>query len=344
MDRHHASEDLPVPSRPAPGRAALLRHLRVVEDLERMPPRTLRDVSGVDDWDGREVDRLARLAGGIDALEALDSAPLPASEAFDFDAIDPSDAPAVQSVLDVLHQFRPPYFDMVSRAGSAYTPPWLHDEFVTIVHRLVARAARSGVRQWHQERRRMAAAFVWLALGGNRAMGRGCAISAQDIWRWYDVSDCRSLARRLCVNAQLGTLYEDKAPRMSGLHVVFGDGDLLHSSFRATLSRSRDGLARAIADIDQRRCSQRPVQLVGEGQIQFKSRQARPLWAFKAPSTTGRTAVMVALGQSTDDDDYELIGFSVPDARVLLRLVQDAVDAPSTSGTMTGARTDRTPP
>jgi hypothetical protein len=51
---------------------------------------------------------------------------------------------------------------------------------------------------------------------------------------------------------------------------------------------------------------------------------------------------MLAVGRSADDDDYELVGLSVPDARLLLSMVQDAVDAPSTSATMRGERTEET--
>jgi len=346
MDRHRTPEELPAPAKPMPGTPALLRHLALVEDLDRAPPRTLRDVSGGDDWDGRSVDRLARLAGGLDALEGLDTAPLPLAEPFDAVGIDDADLPAVQAVLHALHEYRPPYFDAVSRVGRAFTPSWLQGEHITIVHRLVARAARSGLQHWHRDPRRMAAAFVWLALGGNWAMGRASAVSAQDIWRWYDVSECRGLARRLCVKAQLGSLYvpDDEARPLRDLQVVFGDARLLQSSFRTFLVKSRDDMARSIVLDDRRRSSQRPVHWVGHGQISFKGRQVRPLWAFKAPSTTGRTSVMVALGQSTDDDDYELIGLSVPDARLLVSLVQDAVDAPSNSGTTRGVHTDRTPP
>ena len=192
----------------------------------------------------------------------------------------------------------------------------------------------------------MAAAFVWLALGGNGAMGRGRRVPAQEIWRWYAVSDCRALARRLCVDARLGSLYppDDERVPLSDLHVVFGDVRVLHSSFRTFLARERDSLQRLIVDTDKRRSSQRPVRLIGDGQFELRARQVRPLWAFKAPTTTGRASVMVAFGNGTDDDDYELIGLSIPDARQLVGLVQNALDAPSTSDTMRGVHTDRTPP
>ena len=122
MNRYQPSEDRPAPSTPAPGAPALLRHLALVEGSERMPPRTLRDVVGGNDWEGRSVERLARLVGGLDALESLDAEPLPTSEPFEFGAIDATDLPAVQSVLDALHDHRPPYFDAFSKVLGSYTP------------------------------------------------------------------------------------------------------------------------------------------------------------------------------------------------------------------------------
>ncbi|MEO8696587.1 MAG: hypothetical protein ABI658_23955 [Acidimicrobiales bacterium] len=343
MDRHQVPADQPAPPTPAPGRAALLRHLRLVEAAQSVPRRTWRDVVGDDDWEGRSLDRLARFAGGVDALGSLDRAPLPASEPFDAVDIDRADLPAVQAVLAAVHDKRPPYIDALNKICGPYMPPWLQDEYITILHRLIARAARRGLTHWHRDPRRMAAAFVWIALGGNVALGRGGKVPAQDIWRWYAVNDCRALARRLCVDAKLGSLYppDDDPMPLSDLHVVFGDVRVLHSSFRAYLIKQRDVYEQLIVDSDARRSSRRPVQMVGDGQLHFRGRHLRPLWAFKAPSTTGRASVMVAFGQSTDDDDYELVGLSVPDARLLLSLVQDAVDAPSTSGTMKGVRNEK---
>ena len=221
------------PSGPAPGKPALLRHLTLVEGAARTPPRTWRDVVGGDDWKGRSLERLARFAGGVDALGSLDTEPLPAAEPFEFGGIDPTDLPAVQAVLAALHDHRPPHFDALSKLLGSYAPAWLQGEYITILHRLVARAARRGVAHWHRDPRRMAAAFVWLALGGNRAMGRGRKVPATEIWRWYAVSDCRALARRLCVDAGLGSLYppDDDGVPIDDLHVVFGDVRVLHSSF-----------------------------------------------------------------------------------------------------------------
>lgn len=348
MDRNQTPGGPPAAATPPPppGWAALVRHLDLLKDLDRSPPIELRDVSGRDDWEGRSIDRLASLVGGLDALQALDTSPLPAAEPFDFGAIDATDRPAVQAVLGVLHDHRPPHFDAISKIVGSHTPRWLHDEYVTILHRLVARAATRGAAGWHRDPRRMAAAFVWLALGGNGALGRGRNVSAQEIWRWYGVGDCRALARRVCVDACLGSLYppDDDPVPLSDLHIAFGDVQVLHSSFRRRLAKSRDDVMRLVVDLDRRRSSQRPVKWVGDGQLSFKARQVQPLWAFKAPSTTGRAAVMVAFGRSTDDDDYELVGLTVPDARLLLSLVQDAVDAPSHSGTARGLRADRTPP
>jgi hypothetical protein len=345
MDRNDTRDERPAACTPAPGRPALLRHLALVGSHDRTP-RTLRDAIDDGDWLGRWANGLARIAGGLDVLEAIGTDPLPDDEPFDSTGLDDATLATARAVLDVLHDFRPPLFDAVSRLGHAYTPWWLQGEYLTIVHRLVARAARSGTAPWHREPRRTAAAFAWLALGGNCGMGRSCAVSAQDIWRWYDVGDCRALARRLCVDAKLGSLYvpDDEAMALRDLHVVFADPRVLHSSFRTHLARQRDDIARSIVEDDRRRSAQRPVQSIGDGQISFRGRQVRPVWSIKAPSLSGKSAVMLAFGQSTDDDDYELVGLSVPDARELVRLLHDALDAPSTSGTMRGVRTDGTKP
>ena len=345
MDRNDTPDNRPVESKPAPGRPALLRHLALVHDHDHTP-RTLRDAIDDGDWQGRWVDGLARLAGGLDALEGLGTDPLPADEPFDDADLDDAVRATVRAILEVAHDFRPPHFDVVSTLGHTYTPGWLQGEYLTIMHRLVARAARSGTAHWHREPRRMAAAFVWLALGGNCGMGRSCAVSAQDIWRWYDVSDCRTFARRLCVDAKLGSLYvpDDEAMPLRDLQVVLADTRVLHSSFRNYLVQQRDDVARSIVEFDRRRSAQRPVQSMGDGQISLRARQVRPLWSIKAPSLAGKSAVMVAFGQSTDDDDYELVGLSVPDARELVRLLHDALDAPSISNTMRGVHSDRTTP
>ena len=333
MDRYQTPNGRPDVSKPAPGKPALLRHLALVGGLDHIPPRTLRDLREGTDWQCREVDRLARLAGGLDALEALDAEPLPEVEPFDFTAIDADDLSAVHAVLAALHEHRPPYFDALNKILRSSMPFWLQDEYVTILHRLIARSARRGVAYWHRDPRRMAAAFAWLALGGNWAMGRRSAVSAQDIWRWYDVSDCRALARRVCVEAQLGSLYKanDEGRALRGLQVVFADAQLLDSSFRAYLVRSRDDMARSIVEDDRRRTSQRPIRSIGDGKFEVKARGAQPLWAYKGPSIGGRAVVMVSFGQSTDDDDCEIIGLSIPNARQLVTLVQDALDSPSLS-------------
>ena len=327
------------------GNPILRRHLDLLKDVDETTPRSLRDVLGGDDYEGRLVDRLVRLVGGIDALEVLAADPLPLTEPFDFGATNAAEVPTIRAVLAALHEYRPRYFDAVSRLGCAYLPQWLQGEYVTIVHRLIGRAASGDLSHWRRHPQRIAAAFVWLALGGNCAMGRSHPTTAQDIWNWYDVSDCRALARRLCVDAQLGSLYvpDDEPMPLRDLQVVLGDVEVLHSSFRTRLVRQRADLERWIVETDRRRSSQRPMRLTGDGQVELKGRQIQPMWAYKGTSYAGRASVMVALGRGPDDDDYELVGLTVPDARELMAMLQQALDAPA-PGTMRGVQSDRTLP
>jgi hypothetical protein len=160
-------------------------------------------------------------------------------------------------------------------------------------------------------------------------MGRGHAIRAQDIWHWYQVGDCRAFARRLCVAAQLGSI-NAPAPEDSmwcAPQVVLGDARLLHSVFRKYLVDRRDDFAQLIVDTDQRQSLQRPVRSIGDGQFELRARPVLPLWSWRGPSADGRAVVLVALGDGSDD--YEVIGLSVPDARQLVALLHEALDAPA---------------
>ena len=273
---------------------------------------------------------MATLVGGVDALESLDSTQLPLGEPFDDTDIDPAHLPAVASVLTALHEHRPIWSELLTRDDSPYRPAWLDGEYATIVHRLIARAARAGVSEWPTEPRRAAAAFVWIALAGSNALGRGRVYPATHIWGWYDVNDSRALAGRLCTASGLGTVTSraERTRTMFKVQAVLGDPTVLHSSFRRFLAHTRDRWLRAMADDDRTRVAQQPVQVLDDGNLAFRASQLQPLWSIKAISETGRAAVMVAFGVATDDDDYQLIGMSVPDTYELMRQLQEALDSP----------------
>jgi hypothetical protein len=89
----------------------------------------------------------------------------------------------------------------------------------------------------------------------------------------------------------------------------------------------RDDVAQLIVDTDQRQSLQRPVRSIGDGQFELRARPVLPLWSWRGPSADGRAVVLVALGDGSDD--YEVIGLSVPDARQLVALLHEALDAPA---------------
>ena len=326
MDKRH--ERIRRDSTP-PGRPALLRLVERAASTAQLPPPTLHDLMRRSDWQREEIEHMAALVGGLDALEALDATPLPFAAPFDDAGIDDAQLPTVAAVLTALHEHRPRWFGLPSLGDRSYVPAWLDGEYATIVHRLIARAARVGTSDWPVDPRRAAAAFVWIALAGSNALGRGHVCSAADIWRWYEVNDSRMPASRLCVASGLGSVTSraERTRTMFKVQAVLGDPNVLHSRFRRFVAHTRDRWLREIADDDGARVAQQPVRLLEDGNLAFRASQLQPLWSMKAMTETGRAAVMIALGVSTDDD-YQLIGMSIPDAHELMRQLQEALDAP----------------
>ena len=328
MDQRHSRNNRRATSTP-PGRPALLRLVERAASTAPPSPPTLRDLVGRNDWQREEIEFMASIVGGIEILESLDADPLPLDEPFDDAAIDTTDLPTVASVLTALHEHRSRWFELLP-VDRQYRPAWLAGEYATVIHRLIARAARVGVSAWPSDPRRAAAVFVWIALAGNYALGRGHVSSAPDIWRWYDVNDSRALAARLCVASGLGsvTTRAERTRTMFKVQAVLGDATVIHSSFRRFLAHTRDRWLRSMADHDQARAAQQPVQLRDDGNLAFRACQLQPLWSMKAMSETGRAAVMIAFGVDTEDDDYQLIGMNIPDVYELIRQLHEALDAP----------------
>jgi hypothetical protein len=196
---------------------------------------------------------------------------------------------------------------------------------------VLARCARNGTTVWHREPRRTAAAMVWIALAGTMAVGyRGHALSPTDVWQWYGVGDCRVLARKICASAGFAVTkrLDAAAPYTYGLPVVLGDRALLHSSFRQWLLHEGAQWEQTLADDDRRRDAMRPLRVLDETRVMLRARQVAPMWSVKCIGDNGRATVMLALGSSTDDDDYELVGMSIPDAHELARVLREALDGP----------------
>jgi hypothetical protein len=160
----------------------------------------LRDTDQLSTWQIGMVNDLAALVGGIDALEHLDSVPLP-DEPFDWGVVTENDRSFVENLLGLID-------DHVERLFGI--------EYRTVTHRLIERIASldsATLRSGSQVR--TAAAITWLALHGNGVVNGRPWPTANGIWAMFRVSSCAARGRSLFKSAGL-------APRHAAPHSMFG--------------------------------------------------------------------------------------------------------------------------
>jgi hypothetical protein len=264
-----------------------------------------------DDFARRQLDlfrELIEIVGSAEALWDLDADPLP-DEPLDRSAVDPVDLPFVTQVVTRIDTLTTIVFDTEHR---------------TIARRILARvAARDpSVLRRRLDVDRCAAALVWLVLHANHTVARGGRLRAQFVWDWFGVGNCSGRGRTLRRAAGLDVDADDPAPPWHPLPL--GDATLLHSRYRAGLIRRRDillDIARerrtfSIESIDTR-----------AAQIRLNAQRVTLAGAWKGViAAEGRAAVVVGFGDDPERARYVML--SIPDARDLVRLVQQALDSP----------------
>jgi hypothetical protein len=239
--------------------------------------------------------------GGAEALARLDAVALP-DEPFDWSAVDTRD---VAFVTDVL------------AAADKCCELLLDIEFRTIARRILARVAVRGPAALRRSTNvpRCAAGLVWLAGRANAEFGTRCRLPARLLWRWFGVADAsdrgRSLRRAAGLEPDHGLRSWDSAPTL-------GDPELLHSRYRKELVARRDLLV-GIASAGRRWSAS------SDGTAHLRSHPVKPVLAAKG--LCGNRAMIVA-GFGDDLDDATFYSFNITDARELLRMLQDALDAP----------------
>ena len=121
------------------------------------------------------VGDLAALVGGIDALEHLDTIPLP-DEPFDWSVVADTDCSFVENLLGLIDEHVERLFGV---------------EYRTVAHRLVERiASRDPATLRSGSEVRTAAAITWLALRGNGVINGRRWPTANGIWAMFRVSSC----------------------------------------------------------------------------------------------------------------------------------------------------------
>jgi len=249
-------------------------------------------------------DGLLPIVGDLVALESLDDHPLP-DEPFDWSAVASEDRAFVAEVL--------------ARSDTC-CDELLDVEFRTITRRILARVARRDPRCLRRATKadRVAAALVYLAGRANGEFGRRGRLTAHSLWSWWGSASCADRARTL--RSAAGLEPEHRSWGDGGFdELVLGDATLLHSSYRKQICRRRDYLA-AYAP------RPRITPLPDGRRAQVRAEPAKAVVAAKG-LVGARVYLILGLGDSIDDAAF--FALSVPEARALVSIVQDALDAPA---------------
>jgi hypothetical protein len=270
---------------------------------------TLAQAAELPDWTGDMVRDVAVLVGGIEKLEALHVDPLP-DEEIDWSRVADTDRDVVARVLETI----------------ATADCWFLDaQYSTIIVRLLQRIVANDPQALHKgDPARTGAALVWLATRGNGQLGRRGRVTAELLWYAFRVSNCAERGRSL--HRVLGFAPREKDIWGHATDVWLADPLLLHSEVRAQLLQRRQYAVTYVIAEAERRLAATPIVDLGNGKVSIKGRLVMPRWAIRAPTQNGRSTVLVTFGET--NDDAEVLGLSVPDARRLVTMLQEALDSP----------------
>ena len=253
---------------------------------------------------------LADLVGGIDALEALSTDPLPA-ETIAASGVGGGLGERIEAVGAAINAF-----------AARYTFIDVPDaEFRTVIARLVRRIVDGAPDELARSApARVGAALVWLAMQGNGELGRRARLPATFIWDGFGVGPAGDLGRRLLRATGLPFLAD---PSAAGTSVWLADVTLLHSRTRRRLVARRDGLVRMLDELAARRREQAPLRLADDGRVAMQGHRTMPHVAVRGADAGGRDMVAMVFG--TAESDVEVLAVSVPDAHRLVQMLQQAL-------------------
>ena len=281
--------------------------------------RALRD----DSWTRTAVERLSARVGGIDALEALTTEPLTDVD-FDWSAASGSDRDLVVAVLNSAEACLAGERNV--SGASLGLPPLIDDEYRTIVWRLLARIGqREPAALRKSSPPRMCAALFWIAIRASDGFGRHSRLTVDYLWKLFGVSACSDLAQVLLGAAGFPQHPVEPRGQRRGREVRLADPRLLHSDERTYLVKEREQLAMMIVEDERRRDEGRPIQL-RRGGVELRGRPVVPRWATRGNGPTGKAVVMTVFGD--DEDHVEILAMSVPDARRLIDILEQALNLP----------------
>lgn len=288
-------------------------------------------------WMSTPVRNLADLVGGIEALEQLDDEPVP-DEPFDWTDIEDRHREAVGDVLSALDSAlgtscpavpSDPREVLLAIGVSGIKSLWsaaVDAEYRTIVRRLLARVAqRDPVMLSRTSPDRTAAALAWLAIHGNDDLRRSTTLTAGDLWMLFRVSNCTDRGRALHRAAGF-VVPEQDWWRSRQSDVWMPNVGLLHSTIRRRFVHRRADLVKAIGNERELRAAKHPIRL-RENERYLSGRPITPMWAARAVVDNDRAVIALTLGERVVAP--EVLALTVPDARRLVAMLGNALDAPS---------------
>jgi hypothetical protein len=260
---------------------------------------------------GQMARELVNRVGTLADLESLDTAPHP-DEPFAWSTVADRDRPFVDQVVALLD-------DACGRS--------LDVEYRTIARRLLARVLQHDPRPLRRSSRpeRIACGILHAVLDANEQLGRRRRWRASDIAGWFATSSASDNARTLVAAAALPRTYEESRWTWPQ-HLELPSPQLLHSSTRAGILRERSALVEAFLEEERRRAGRRPLVDVGDGRVEMRGCVADVAIVRRGEASSGQVIVVLGLAPVEPDPDLELYALSVPEARRLQAMLDDALD------------------
>ncbi|MCP3934388.1 MAG: hypothetical protein GY708_03340 [Actinomycetia bacterium] len=204
----------------------------------------------------------------------------------------------------------------------------LDDQLGSVLLQLLQRVANSdeAPRIFGSRPDRVAAAITWVALAGNRALGRGARWVAADVWNWYSVSNSTDLGLRVAEALGMRANDPERMPRERKVdEIELRDPLLLHPDARRWLIRRRRDVEEMVLREIDRIEENKSVIDNGDGTMSFKAMERAPLFALRAVGDGGRHLVMMGLGD--DVETAACYAFNIPQARDLVRKLNAAINS-----------------
>lgn len=287
------------------------------------PTQAFTTAAASDTYYGMSLRQLAQRVGGIDVLESLTTMALP-DEPFDWSVVPPADRDRVAAVLEHVDTGCGEHLDIEAR---------------TIARRLLASVMRGdpGPIRRANKPERAAAAIVHAVLDGNRALGPGAVrigrcwnLRAGEVAAWFGTSSVSGVARALVDAAELPPRVAD-FERSNDNRIQLNSVSLMHSKFRDRLIRQREHLVRTYLQHEEQQASQRKLVDTGDGNMSVRAIPAELALVQRGETDEGRSHVILGLIPAGEPSDLRVFAFSVPEARELQRLLDQALDGSATN-------------